>query len=329
MQPPLTVTSDRNRAEDPFIERSIMSFGSLSQKLKPLVSARRKVVVLLVIVIRAGLAVQSVTAQDSKGLGKGSFFGHWGYNRAWYTASDIHFNGPDYDFTLQHVLAQDRPDAFNAKLYLDPSTLWIPQYNYRAGWFFADRWSVSLGLDHMKYVVTQGQSVQFVGHVDATRSMDQTVIDGPQEVTLDQAFLKYEHTDGLNLLSVDLDRYDRLWQSQNGAFGVRIFEGIHAGPVIPRTDVRLFGKGLNNRWNLAGFGVGAQAGVQFEFLRHFYIRNTLRAGWIDLPRVLTTGDREDRARQHFWYVQHAIMVGVHFRIGRSKDAPELPGELRQ
>ena len=307
----------------------MMPFGPISQKLKALASVRSNAVVLLAVVLCSGFEVQPVMAQDGKTLGKGSFFVHWGYNRAWYSESDIRFNGPGYDFTLQHVLARDRPDAFNAKLYLSPSTIWIPQYNYRAGWFFADRWSISLGLDHMKYVVVQDQNVQLIGHVDADRTVDQTVIDGPKEVTLDQAFLKYEHTDGLNLLSADLDRYDRLWQSHDGAYAIQVFEGIHAGPVIPRTDVRLFGKGLNNRWNLAGFGAGAQAGLQFDFLRHFYVRNTLRAGWIDLPHVLTTGDADDHASQHFWFVQHAIMVGVHFRVGRSKDASDQPGELRQ
>jgi hypothetical protein len=141
-------------------------------------------------------------------------------------------------------------------------------------------------------------------------------------MVLDNATLSYEHTDGLNLLSVDLDRYHRLWVAGSGAADLRLFTGVHGGPVICRSDVRLFGEGLNNRFNVAGFGVGAQVGLHLGFARHFFIRNVLRAGWIDLTRVLTTGRPEDRAFQHFGFVEHAIMAGGAIRIGgRGKKSP--------
>ena len=222
-------------------------------------------------------------------------------------------------------MAMDRPEPFNAKLYFSPSTMWIPQYNYRAGWFFQDRWSVSLGLDHMKYVVEQDQVVRMDGYVDASRSMSYTTNEGSRDVTLTKDFLQYEHTDGLNLLSVDVEHYDPVWSNSNGRYRLRVFEGLHAGPVIPRSDVRLFGVGLNNRWNIAGVGVGAQVGLQFNFLEHFFIRNTLKAGWIDLSHVLTTGTDEDHASQHFWFVQNAIVLGGQFRLcGSGKPTPPAP-----
>lgn len=244
---------------------------------------------------------------------KGSFFLHWGYNRAWYGRSDIHFAGTGYDFTLHDVLARDRPEPFG-KYYLKPANIWVPQYNYRVGWHFRERWSVSLGLDHMKYVVAQGQQVRMDGYADNALSHLDTGVEGSREVVLDREFLSYEHTDGLNLLSVDMDHYSTLWTSASGAQRIRFYQGVHAGPVIPRTDVRLFGTGINNRFNIAGFGVGAQAGFHITFLKHFYIRNTLKAGWIDLSRVLTTGDKSDRAQQHFGFLQHAIVFGGQFRL---------------
>lgn len=251
---------------------------------------------------------------------KGSFFLYWGYNRACYSWSDIHFDGPGYDFTLRHVRAADRPSTFSAALYFGPTTLWIPQYNYRAGWYFHDRWSVSLGLDHMKYVVRQGQTVTMDGHVDGTRSITYTTQEGSHDVQLEQDFLKFEHTDGLNLLSVDLDHYDLLWESKSSKFRLRAFEGVHAGPVIPRSDVRLLGEGINNRFNVAGYGLGAQVGLQLNFLRHLFIRNTVKGGYIDLPHVLTTGNDEDHANQHFWFLQHSIVLGGQFRIGARSSA---------
>lgn len=246
---------------------------------------------------------------------KSSFFFHWGYNRAWYGVSDIHFDGPGYDFTLRDVAATDRPVPFN-KDYFRPSYIWIPQYNYRFGWFFKDKWSLSLGLDHMKYVVAQDQVVRMDGHIDAGLTMEGEVLDGPQDVTLTRDFLRYEHSDGLNLLSFDLDHYSTLIASASGKQRLLFHAGVHAGPVIPRSDVRLFGEGINNRFNIAGYGVGAQAGFHFSFLKHFYLRNTLRAGYIDLPSVLTTGSDAERARQHIWFAQHAIVLGGQFRFGK-------------
>jgi hypothetical protein len=246
---------------------------------------------------------------------KGSFFAHWGYNRAWYSASDIHFEGPGYDFDLSHVQAKDRPEPFG-KSYFKLKDIWIPQYNYRIGWHFQDRWSISLGLDHMKYVVVQDQTVRMDGEAEGPQLPEGIAGQGSKDVVLSPDLLTYEHTDGLNLLSIDVDHYDPLFTSRSGKQRLRLYEGLHAGPVIPRTDVRLFGTGINNRFNVAGFGVGAQVGLHFTFLKHFYIRNALKAGWVDLPHVLTTGAGDERADQHFWFVQHAIVVGGQFRIGK-------------
>ncbi|MBP6313506.1 MAG: hypothetical protein KA408_14620 [Flavobacteriales bacterium] len=251
---------------------------------------------------------------------KGSFFVYWGYNRSMYSWSDIHFDGSNYDFTLRHVQASDRPVPFSVKEYFDPKNIWIPQYNYRLGYFLKDRWAISLGLDHMKYVVDQGQIVRMDGTVSPERSARYGADAGlSRDVVIEPELLTYEHSDGLNLLSVDLDHYDLLWKSKNERYYLRVYEGLHAGPVIPRTDVRLFGEGINNRFNIAGYGVGAQVGLHLTFLKHFFIRNTLKAGWIDLPNVLTTGESEDRAGQHFWFVQHAVVLGGQFRLWRKHE----------
>jgi hypothetical protein len=255
-------------------------------------------------------------AQETAPKGdKGSFFVHWGYNRAWYNSSDIHFNGPEYDFTLRDVVAKDRPVPFG-KDYFRPTYIWIPQYNYRFGWHLQDRWSLSLGLDHMKYVVQNDQVVRMDGYADEALSHQGTGQEGSRDVALTEDFLRYEHSDGLNLLSIDLDHYNTLWASTSDKQRLRFYQGVHAGPVIPRSDVRLFGSGINNRFNIAGFGVGAQLGFHFTFLKHFYLRNAVKAGWIDLPNVLTTGKDVDHAKQHFWFVQHAVVFGGQFRLGK-------------
>ena len=61
----------------------------------------------------------------------GQWFFLWGYNRAAYDESDIHFRGNDYDFILKDVKADDYPSRFRWK-YVFPDVT-IPQTNIRFG----------------------------------------------------------------------------------------------------------------------------------------------------------------------------------------------------
>ncbi|MGZ5262889.1 MAG: hypothetical protein ACXWCF_03755, partial [Kaistella sp.] len=50
---------------------------------------------------------------------KGQLFIFWGWNRAGFTNSDIHFEGNGYNFTLENVVAHDRPSELDWA-YVDP-----------------------------------------------------------------------------------------------------------------------------------------------------------------------------------------------------------------
>ncbi len=247
---------------------------------------------------------------------KGRVFAYWGYNRAQFTHSDIRFNGNGYAFTLHDVVAKDRPEPFSLGGYFNPKNIWIPQYNYRVGWFLNDRWSLSLGLDHMKYVVVKDQTVAAHGTISPERSPAHAMADGTNGVRLTPDFLAYEHTDGLNLLSADADHHHRLWASDNGQQALYFTEGAFIGAVIPRTDVRLFGEGLNNKFHLSGYGVGAQAGLFAVLADRLFVRAQVRGGFIHLPDVLTTGKNDERASQHFWFVEESVVLGV--LIGKTR-----------
>ena len=119
-----------------------------------------------VCVLLSLLLPASVFSQKYEIQRKGKFFFYWGYNRAAFTNSDINFTGPGYDFTLQAVQANDRPQEFTFKEYFGITTMWQPQYVYRFGYFINDKWSISIGLDHMKYIMPQYQQVQIRGEIN-------------------------------------------------------------------------------------------------------------------------------------------------------------------
>ena len=135
---------------------------------------------------------------------KGKFSINWGGNREKYTKSDIHFVGNDYDSTLYDVKAQDKPKGWNVS-YINPTKLTVPQTNLNLSYYISDHYSISIGFDHMKYVMTQDQVVKIGGGIGSSYPEYAGVYtkDGKNTIDLsDGKFLKFEHTNGLNYIFV-------------------------------------------------------------------------------------------------------------------------------
>ncbi|WP_316811225.1 hypothetical protein [Pedobacter heparinus] len=249
---------------------------------------------------------------------KGDFFAMWGYNHSWYAKSDINFKGPGYDFTLRDVVARDRQTKLSWK-YLQPSSLSIPQFNFHFGYFIKDNYSISLGWDHMKYVMDIPQKVKIDGHIDATIS-DPAIPTGGyagvyngELLEVGPDMLRFEHTDGLNYASVELERYDDIWVAYSQRTSLTMETGIGAGLVVPRTDAHLFDVGKNNYWNIAGYGVSAKLGFKFYILKGLYLQNSTKVGYIDLTKIHTTGRNDiDGASQKIKYIENYTVLGFQF-----------------
>lgn len=249
---------------------------------------------------------------------QGKWYAHWGYNVSGYRKSDIHFKGKGYDFTLQNVVAHDRPTALSAT-YINPAKLSIPQFNFHFGYYIKDNYSISLGWDHMKYVVDVPQQVKISGYIESTISEpaistgNYAGIYDQDDFTIQPDFLKFEHTDGFNYASVELERHDDAWRSKNGKMYLSMETGFGAGLVIPRTDVRLLGVGQNNFWNVAGWGISAKAGAQLFFNKHLFFQGSLKVGHTDLNNIRTTGRNDyDKAKQKIQYLENYWVLGYMF-----------------
>lgn len=247
---------------------------------------------------------------------KGAFYVHWGYNFSSYTKSNIHFTGEGYDFTLKGVKAADRPTKLSS-VYINPKTVSIPQFNFHIGYHIKDNYTISIGWDHMKYVVGIPQTVKIDGYIGNTISeanIDASRFAGTyndEEITLTEDFLTYEHTDGYNFASVAIERNDDIWVAKNQKQSLVMETGVDLGLLIPRSDVRLMGVGANHYWNVAGFGASAKVGVKFFFLKRLYLQGTFKAGFTHLGNVYTTGkEYSDRAKQNIGFFQQYIVLGV-------------------
>ncbi|MFM7896692.1 MAG: hypothetical protein ACKO8L_12370 [Flavobacterium sp.] len=246
---------------------------------------------------------------------KGKFYIFWGGNRESYSKSDIRFKGADYDFTLHNVSAHDKPKGFHID-YFNPARMTIPQTNLRIGYFISDHYNISIGFDHMKYVMYNDRRVNYSGYYPNAGSYNENPADG--QLTLDEDFLLFEHTDGLNYVNTEISRVDdisKLFRINNtDKIQVNITEGLGAGFLYPKTNTTLLGKDRYDEFNIAGYGLSAKVGLNVTFFKHFFIQTELKGGFIEMNNIRTTQDKADSAEQNFWFLQRILTVGGIFRI---------------
>lgn len=256
---------------------------------------------------------------------KGSYFIYWGYNRSAYPVSDITFKGPGYDFTLAKVTASDAPTPFDGfETYFNPSLFSIPQFNLHAGYFFRENWSLSLGWDHMKYVVDDYQNTRITGNIAGQVSNPAIPVHvkyvgnfSNAPVVIDPTdFVDYEHTDGFNYAAFELDHYSPIWRGKHH-FQLDWIQGLGFGVVVPRSDVRLFAVGKNNYWNLAGAGASVHTGLRLNLTKLLFLETAFKGGYTSLWDVHTTGRSVDQATQSIWFGEFFGALGFSFG-GRSK-----------
>lgn len=251
---------------------------------------------------------------------KGKFFIYWGGNRENFTKSDIHFKGDGYDFTINDVKAHDKGKGYHVD-YINPARMTIPQTNLRIGYFISDHYNVSIGVDHMKYVMTQNQIANVSGEINLPATEDGSIHNGlynntPTEMTSD--FLKFEHTDGLNYVHAQINRVDdisSLFKLPNtDKFQINLTEGIGGGLLYPKTNATLLSKPRHDDFHVSGYGISAQVGLNFTFFKYFFIQGELKGGYINMNDIKTTSSDADSASQHFGFLQRIVTVGGIFRL---------------
>ena len=267
---------------------------------------------LLVTVLLLSIAVQA--GEKVKNKHKGKFYFYWGWNRSAYTSSDMSFQGEGYDFSLGNVKATDRQTPFQWDTYFNPSTLSIPQYNMRFGYFFWNNYEVSIGVDHMKYVMVQDQSVFINGSItNSETAYDGEYVNEPLELKKD--FLIFEHSDGLNYINASIKRFDDVYCYKMLTIGVS--EGIEVGGMMPRTNATLLSKDRNDEFHWAGYGISALGSVRLTLWKHFFIQSEVKGGLVNLPDVRTTPSVADKMRHRFSYVQTNILFGFSLQLLKS------------
>ena len=249
---------------------------------------------------------------------KGKLYFYWGWNKAQYSYSDITFKGDDYNFTLYNIAAKDRQNPWDADLYLNPTNITIPQTVARIGYFFHDNWNFSMGFDHMKYVMVEQQPATIDGYIDLNNPVSEfNGLYNNEYIYIDEDFLEFEHTDGLNYINVEISRVDNLgdylkWNSDK--IQLNLIESFGAGILYPKTNSTLLSKQRYDDFHLAGFGLSLKAGVNLTLFNHFFIQTEFKTGYIDMANIRTTNSTSDSASQELFFFQRNISFGYIFQL---------------
>jgi pyruvate/2-oxoglutarate dehydrogenase complex dihydrolipoamide acyltransferase (E2) component len=207
------------------------------------------------------------------------------------------------------------------------ATTTVGFFGEKIGYFISDHYNISIGVDHMKYVMRTGQTANVSGTINLPEDHPGFVYNGTYDntpVVLEEDFLDFEHTDGLNYENIECRRHDILFSRKNIAFSVS--EGIGVGVLVPRTNTTLMNNKRYDAFHLAGYGMGMVFAFNMTYFKHLFIQSEWKGGFIHMPDIRTTMNKEDRASQYFWFSQYNIVFGANFRIN-CKKKKETNGNL--
>ncbi len=208
-----------------------------------------------------------VQAQDKKVKKerKGEFYFAWGYNKEWYTNSNLQVNQPSLgnNYTMTGMTSHDNV-GWDKDLFSKPIS--IPQYSYRIGYFFNKKKGLAweINFDHTKHILTDGQNARVVGTLGG-RSVDTTVLFAKTNG------FNYYLNNGANFLLFNIVKRTNWYESRNGQFKLDFLGKLGIGPVIPHVENTLFGKSNQDGFQLGGWNVGAEAAIRATFYKRVFI----------------------------------------------------------
>jgi len=258
-----------------------------------------------------------VKQSEAKTNRKGMIFFYFGYNRSIYSKTNLHFTGPAYDFSLYDLKGSDRPVPFGIS-YINPVTFTVPQYNYRLGYFFTSNLCISAGMDHMKYVVNQNQMTTISGVISKEASDVYAGSYLNQPIQLKYDLLQFEHTNGFNFVSLDVEYLQPLFKVNKYNISCLWNYGIGGIWVVTKTDVRVMGDGFDNDFHIAGYALAGKTGPRIEFKNHFFLSGEIKGGYASIPSVLIKNAAPEVGDHNLRFLEYYIVAGVNFKIKKQK-----------
>ena len=171
-------------------------------------------------------------------------------------------------------------------------------------------------MDHLKYVVINDQTVLMSGVISADVSPLFAGSYLQRPIRLTDEFVRFEHTDGLNLVNLELEYHLPVVRLAHTHLALHLLTGLGGIWVVPRTDVHVFGYGLNNRFHLAGYCLAGKAGLRLYVGKRLFLMAETKVGYITLPDILLHNQQPERANQNIFFWEKMAAVGFDFNFSR-------------
>jgi len=243
-------------------------------------------------------------AQDSiKFAHETRFYFSWGYNKDYFSKSDIHYknSGDDnYDFNILNCKAVDRP-GFKSIFNTDIS---IPQYVYRLGYYFKKKsqFGIEINFDHSKYIVFDDQTLRVTGQIRG-RAID-------KDTLVNNNFVHLEHTNGANFLMANMLYRVKLYESANRNSVLSLVFKTGMGTVIPKTDVTFMGTRLDNKFHIAGFIAGEEIAIRYRIYKGLISEFSSKNAYANYFNALGVGSA--RVSHSFFTTMLILTLGYQF-----------------
>lgn len=235
----------------------------------------------------------------------GEFYFSWGYNKEWYTHSNVHVMqsalGNDYKF--MHISGHDHI-GWDKGIFSIP--LSIPQYNYRIG-FYNKRKNVGfeINFDHTKFIFAD-QNARIVGTLNH-RQVDTTVAFNEAN-----GFFYYLNN-GANFLLFNAVKHWKIKESDSKDFKLELLGKAGIGPVIPHVENMFFGIKNDPHFQIGGWNIGTEAALRATFFKTVYLEFCNK---IDYASYSGLGIYQGTARHSFGTYELILNLGVVLPSGK-------------
>ncbi len=263
-----------------------------------------QIVALLLLLIPSTLNAQSKKEKKER---RGEFYFSWGYNKEWYTNSNVRVNQPSLNnnYTLKNVTSHDNV-GWDQGIFNVP--LSIPQYNYRIGYFFNKKEGLAfeINFDHTKHILTDGQTARLVG-VLGGRVVDTSIL------FANTNGFNYYLNNGANFLLFNIVKRWKWYESKRENFKLDFLGKAGIGPVIPHVENTLFGKANQDGFQLGGWNIGTETALRGTFYKHIYLEFAQK---LDYARYSGLKVYEGKAKEAFLSYQLILSLGYTFPMGK-------------
>lgn len=268
----------------------------------------------LAVIIVITFAPLFATAQQKDKKRKHEFYFSWGYNKEWFTHSNLHISQPalSNDFTFKNIKGYDHP-GWDGQLFT--KAISIPQYNYRIGYFINEKkgLAIEINFDHTKFIFGDNQLVHVKGTIGG-KGYDGNVLFKENDAPGADSSSYYFLNNGANFLLFNILKRWHFISNKKETIKIDALAKFGIGPVIPHVENKFFNQKANDEhFQVGGWNIGVEGAIRATFFNHVYLEYTNK---LDYARYSGLRIYQGTAKQAFGTYEMILNLGLTFPVGK-------------